>query len=188
MTNRGDQPRGDAAERDTAVHREALQRVRGRTPRPRRQAREQRRLRGPERAAPEAPERIYREGLPRRVNRRHERERDRHDGERGEQHPLRADAIGERSCDEAAQERRRRLLGGRESGKPERDPADVVEIDEEKRQHDAVPERVDERAELEHVDIRWQSWVEASQVVAHAEPSVFGSPCQASREEDSECP
>ncbi len=49
-----------------------------------------------------------------------------------------------------------------QAGEPERDPAHVVEVDEQERQHDAVPERVDERSELEHVDGPRQSRIEAS--------------------------
>jgi hypothetical protein len=167
MADRGDQPRGDAAERDADVHRQALQRVRGRPPGRGRQAGEERRLRRPERAAADAPQRVDRERLPRRPDRRHQRERDRHHDERAEQHALRADPIGERPAEEAARECRRRLDRRRAAGEPERDPADVVEIDEQERKDDAVPERVDERSGLEDVDVARQARVEATEVAAH---------------------
>ena len=53
------------------------------------------------------------------------------------------------------------------AGEPERDPAHVVEVDEQEREDDAVPERVDERPELEHVDGPRQTRVEAAEVRAH---------------------
>jgi hypothetical protein len=39
-----------------------------------------------------------------------------------------------------------------------------VEIDEQEWEHDAVPERVDERSELEHVDVPRQARVETAQI------------------------
>jgi hypothetical protein len=42
-----------------------------------------------------------------------------------------------------------------------------VEVDEQEREHDAVPERVDERAELEHVDVPRQARIEATEVATH---------------------
>ena len=72
--------------------------------------------------------------------------------------------VGERPAEEAARERRRRLHGGRAAGEPERDPAHVVEVDEQEREDDAVPERVDERSELEHVDVPRQARVERAEI------------------------
>jgi hypothetical protein len=39
-----------------------------------------------------------------------------------------------------------------------------VEVDEEEREDDPVPERVDERSELEHVDLARQARVERADV------------------------
>jgi hypothetical protein len=39
-----------------------------------------------------------------------------------------------------------------------------VEVDEQEREDDAVPERVDERPELEHVDHPWQARVERTEI------------------------
>ena len=167
MTDRGDQPRDDATERDADVHGEALQRVRGHSPGRGRQAGEESRLRRPERAAADAPQRVDRERLPRRPDQRHQRERDRHHDECAEQHALRADPIGERPAKEAARECRRRLDRRRAAGEPERDPAHVVEVDEEEREDDAVPERVDERPGLKDVHVARQARVEATEVAAH---------------------
>jgi len=50
-----------------------------------------------------------------------------------------------------------RLHRGRAPGEPEGDAADVVEVDEQEREHDAVPERVDERSGLEDVDVARQA-------------------------------
>jgi hypothetical protein len=42
-----------------------------------------------------------------------------------------------------------------------------VEVDEQEREDDAVPERVDERSDLEDVDVPRQARVEAAEVAAH---------------------
>jgi hypothetical protein len=42
-----------------------------------------------------------------------------------------------------------------------------VEVDEEERENDTVPERIDERPDLEHVDVAWQARIEAADVAAH---------------------
>ena len=39
--------------------------------------------------------------------------------------------------------------GDREPGRPQPEPTHVVQVDDEERQHDAVPERVDDAAGLE---------------------------------------
>ena len=49
----------------------------------------------------------------------------------------------------------------------ERDPAHVVEVDEREREHDPVPERVAEPAELEGLDGARQAAVEAAQPADH---------------------
>jgi hypothetical protein len=157
----------DAAERHAYVHPESLQGIRRRATHRGSQTCEERRLRRPERAAADAPQRVDRECVPRRPDQRHERERERHHRERSEQHALRADPVGERPAEEAARERRHRLDRSSEAGETERDPTHVVEIDEQEREDDAVPERVDERPELEHVDGPRQPWVEAAEIGAH---------------------
>jgi hypothetical protein len=43
-----------------------------------------------------------------------------------------------------------------------------VEVDEQKREYDAVPERVDQCSELEHVDGPRQSRIEAAEVGTHS--------------------
>ena len=119
----------------------------------------ERRLRRPERAAARAPDDVDRERLPRRADERHERERDRHHDERAGEHALRPDPVGERAGEEAARERRRGLRRRGEPGEPERDPAHVVQIDDQERQDDAVAERVQQPAGLQHVDVPRQAWV-----------------------------
>ena len=63
--------------------------------------------------------------------------------------PSRSD---ERAGDEARGERGGRVDRGREPGEAERDPAHVVQVDDQERQDDPVPERVRQPADLQHPD------------------------------------
>jgi hypothetical protein len=167
VRHRRDQPGDDTADRHAEVHRQTLERERGRAAFRRRQPGEEGGLSRPERAAADAPQHVDRKRLPRRADQRHQCERDRHHGERDEQDTLRADAVGERAADEAARERGRRLRGRREPGEAERDPAHVVEVDDQEREDDPVPERVQQAPELQDVDVVRQARVEAADVGAH---------------------
>ena len=72
----------------------------------------------------------------------------------------RADPVDHRSREEARDE-----LGGRgerddQAGRSEPEAADVVQVDDEERQHDAVPEGVDEPADLQEPDLPRQARIE----------------------------
>ena len=57
-----------------------------------------------------------------------------------------------------------------EPGRPEREPADVVQVDDEEREDEPVPERVREAADLEQPDGQRQARVQAPEVVAGHRP------------------
>jgi hypothetical protein len=84
MTHRCDQSRDYAPEGNADVHPQPLQRVGRRAAHCGREGREQCRLRRPERAASDAPQRVDREGLPPGMDQRHERERHRHHRQRAD--------------------------------------------------------------------------------------------------------
>ena len=63
-----------------------------------------------------------------------------------------AEAVDERAGDRAGDEADERVRRDDQPDDPEPDPAHVVQVDEEERQSDAVPERVDEPADLERRD------------------------------------
>ena len=167
VRNGGDETRDETAERDAEVHHQPLQRIGGRALPVWRQRREHRRLRRPERPAAEPPDRVERERLPRDTDEGHQPERDRHHRERRDQHAPRAEPVGERPRDEAAHETGERLGRRDQPRGPERDPAHVVQVDDQEREHDAVAERVEQRAGLEHIDVVRQPRIEAAEVAPH---------------------
>ena len=57
-----------------------------------------------------------------------------------------------------------------QAGRAERDPLHVVQIDEHEREHDAVPERVREAAELQQLHIAGEARVEAAEPAHEPKP------------------
>ena len=166
-TPRRDETADETAERDAEVHRDALRCKRGVASVLRRERRQQRRLRRPERAAPESRDPVEDERLPGVMHEREQSDRDRHDAERGGEDAARADAIRQRPCGEAREEPTDGVRRGDEPCDPERDSAHVVQVDDEKREHDPVPEGVDEPADLENPDVPWQLRIQAAEVASH---------------------
>ena len=81
---------------------------------------------------------------------------DREDRERSREQPSSAEAVDERAGDRAGDDADDRVRRDDEPGDAEPDAADVVQVDEEERERDAVPERVDEPAELKRRDGAWE--------------------------------
>ena len=73
------------------------------------------------------------------------------------------DAVDDRTRRDAGDELRRRRDRDSEPGGSQPEAADVVEVDDEERQHDAVPERVDDAADLEEPDVARQLRIEAAE-------------------------
>ena len=163
-----DQAADERAEPDPEVHADPLQRV-GRVPLVRgREAREQRRLAGPEAGRAGAFEREERERLPRLPDQREERERGRLEQEAEEERVPPADPVDRRAGREPDEQRGGAGRREREARLRERDPADVVEVDDDEREDDPVPERVDHAARLHEPDRAREVRIEAPQVRGEA--------------------
>ena len=154
----------EAAEADPEVHRDPLLGEGCVATGRRRQARDERRLAGPKAGAPGTLDRNEHEGLPRLPNERQESVADRLEDQPGGERRLRADAVDERPGDHPAQEQRERRDGHDEPCRPEREAADVVQVDDEERQREPVSERVREPADLEQPHRERQARVQAAEV------------------------
>jgi hypothetical protein len=91
----------------------------------------------------------------------HERVRgvpDREDGERRREHAAPSEAVDEDAEHRAGDDADDGVRRDDEPDRPEPDVAYVVEVDEEEREDDAVPERVDEAADLQGRDRARQRW------------------------------
>ena len=139
---------------------------------------DQRRLARPEAAVPEAAQRVRRERLPRLVRRtgrapiadRQEAERDRRASRRP---PTPVDSAAPTSgpatsadAPFVAEDQARRA--------PSDEPADVVQVDEQEREHEPVPERVREPAGLEDLDRARQPRVQAARGTRARDETVPG--------------
>ena len=155
-----DQAAHDPAEADPEVHRQALLRVRRVSAGGGREAREQRRLARPEAGRARALHDHQREGLPGLSHERQQPEADRLQDEpapsvrRGPKWSI----SGTRR--HAGDEQRGRRRGHDEPGGAEAEPAHVVQVDDEERYDDPVPERVEHAADLQQPDIPRQLGVE----------------------------
>ena len=149
---RRDEAAGDAAEADAEVHHDALHRERRRALRARRQAGEQGRLRRPEGPLPIPVIALASEALPGALRRTRRRAKP------SVRKPSAAVSIAlppTRSTSAPAIGPAMRLTAGvrreDEPGDAEADPALVVEVDEQERDDEPVPERVHQPAQLEQL-------------------------------------
>jgi hypothetical protein len=162
-----DRARDESAEREADVHRHALLRKRRVTPLWRRQRAEEGRLARPERSTADADQQIERKRVPGLSDQREEDEGDRAESEcRAEDHSW-PEPVGQRTRDKAGEERGGRAGGNDEPCHPEREPAHVVQVDDQERPDHAVPEHVREPARLEDPDVPRQLRVQAPEVVPH---------------------
>jgi hypothetical protein len=147
-----DEAPGQSAEPDAQVPGDPLQRIGGMPSRRRGEAGEKGGLRRPEAPISPADDGHGEEGLPGLVHKREVADAQRHRHQRpGERQPS-ADAVGEPAGDRAGEQAEDPVRRERETGDPERETADVVEIDDDERKRDPVPERVDEPARLQRPD------------------------------------
>ena len=165
----GDGAGDEAAERDTEVHGHSLLRESGVTPFLGCERAEERGLTRPEGAAAETDERVQRERLPGVANQREERERDGHHDQRTGQDSTRPQPVRERTADEDGEEPGGGIGRDDEPRDTERDPAHVVEVDDQKRPDHPVPEHVREPAGLKNPNVSRQLRIQTSEVAAHAE-------------------
>ena len=112
-------------------------------------------------------EEVQRKRLPRLADQRKECERDRGQHERTAQHDPGTEPIRQRAPDEPGRERRQRTGGDDEAGDAERDPPDVVQVDDQERPDDAVPEHVHEPARLQDPDVPRKLRIQAAKVGPH---------------------
>ena len=75
-----------------------------------------------------------------------------------------------------------------QAGEAERDPADVVQVDDQERQHDPVPERVQQPADLEDPDVAAETGIERAQVGAQRAHPAKASAGRIARTRDDPAP
>ncbi len=159
----------EPAERDTEVHGHPLLSESGVTPLLRRERAEKRGLARPERTAAEADERVQREGLPWVADEREECEPHGHHDQRAGQDAARPQPVGERTANEPGDEPGGGVGGDDETSDAERDPAHVVEIDDQEGPDHPVAEHVREPPGLQDPDVPRQLRIQAFEVGAQAE-------------------
>ena len=98
--------------------------------------------------------------MPRLADEWEEAEADRLHDQAACEHRARAEAVDERSREDAGGELRRGRRRDDEPRHAESETTDVVQVDDEERQHDAVAERVHDTAELEQPHVARQLRVE----------------------------
>ena len=76
------------------------------------------------------------------------------------EHALRAEAVDHRPHRDARGQLRSSRDRDRDPGGGDPEPADVGQVDREEREHDAVPERVRDAADLEQPDVAGELRVE----------------------------
>jgi hypothetical protein len=136
---------GEPAEADAEVHHHALHGEGLVALLLRRQPRDQRRLARPEPAVPGAGDRARDEALPGVLDENVAPEADRHQPERDCEGQPPSDAINERPSERTRDQSDGSVRADDQTGRREVDVADVVEVDEDERVGEAVPEGVDER-------------------------------------------
>jgi hypothetical protein len=164
IRGRRDQAADEAAEADAEVHADPLEREGGVAVLVRRQPREEGRLAGPEARRPDALQPEQRECLPRLADQREHRERGGLQQEPEQQRVAPADVVDRPAGAEAGDERRDARERQRESGLGERDPAHVVQVDDDERDHDPVPECVHDAADLDEPDRSREVRVEPAEI------------------------
>ena len=128
------------------------------------ETREQRGLARPEAGCADAFEADQREGLPGLPDQREHHERGRLEGQPEQERVAPADAVDGGACHQPRGQCGHAAEGKREARLGERDPAHVVEVDDDERQDDPVPERVDDAADLNQPDLARQMRVELAEV------------------------
>ena len=121
----------------------------------------------PERTRCDADEKVQRKRLPRLADQRKEPESDRGQHERTAQHDPGTEPIRQRAPDEPGRERRQGTGGDNEAGDAERDPPDVVQVDDQERADDAVPEHVHEPTRLQDPDVPRKLRIQAPKIGPH---------------------
>jgi hypothetical protein len=144
-----DEPAGERTEADPEVHHDALHRERRRPLLGRGEPGEERRLRRPEAADPDPAHGGDEEALPGHLDERVRGVAHGQDRERHREHRLPSVAVDQRPEDGPCDDRDDRVRSEDQPGHRETDPAHVVQVDEEERDDDAVPERVQEAADLQ---------------------------------------
>ena len=124
-------------------------------------------LTGPERAGGDSDEEVQHERVPGLANQREERKGDRGDHEGAAEHDTRPEPVGERAADEARGKCSQGTGRNDKAGNAEREPADVVQVDDQKRPDDAVPEHVREAARLKDPDVPRKLRIQAPKVGTH---------------------
>ena len=164
VRGRRDQPAGEATEADAEVHHHALHRE-GRRPLARlRQAGDERALARPEAAVSDPRDGGGEEAVPRLVDERIARVPGRHEQQCHRQHAASAEAVDQRAADRTGDQPDRRVRAHDEAGHAEADPAHVVQIDEQERVREPVPEGVHERAQLQDLHVARQRRHERARV------------------------
>ena len=108
------------------------------------------------------------EALPGALDERVGAEADGEEAERDRQHQPAADPVDEGAGDRAGDEAHAGVGGEYEPGHAEPDPLLVVQVDEQERQHEPVPERVHQAPDLEELHCTRQARVQAREGTPHA--------------------
>src|SRR6266540_2149886 len=137
------------------------------TPLLRREGAEQCGLARPKGAAPKTDDDVQRKRFPRVADQREESEADRHHDQSATQDRPRPDPIGEGTAHEPRYGRGGGTRGDDQPSDPERDPAHVVQVNDQERSDDAVAEHVREPAGLKDPDVPRQLRVQAAKVAPH---------------------
>ncbi len=166
VRDHGDQAADDPAQADPEVHRQALLRERGMATRGGGEARDERRLARPESGRADPFHREEDERLPRLADEGEEAEADGLEGEAAAERQPRADPVDHDPGGDARTEQRRRGEADDQAGRPEREAAHVVQVDDEEREHDPVPEGVDHPADLEQPHLPGQLRIEPPEQAA----------------------
>ena len=157
----------ERTEREADVHRHPLLREGRVTTMWWRQRAEQRRLTGPEGAGGDSDEEVQHERVPGLANQREQCEGDGGDHEGAAEHDTRPEPVRERAADEARGKCSQGTGRHDKAGNAEREPANVVQVDDQKRPDDAVPEHVHKPAGLKDPNVPRKLRIETTKVGAH---------------------
>ena len=160
----------EATEPDPEVHRHALLSECGVPAGGGRQPGDQRRLARPEARAARALDRDQDERLPGLADEREQAEPERLEDEPRRERAPSADPVDQRAGEDPRDELGQGRHRDDEAGRPQREPADVVQVDDEEREHEPVSERVREAADLEQPDGQREARVQAAEVGAGHRP------------------
>ena len=158
-----DEAAGDPAQPDPEVHRQALLGKGGVPADAGGEPRDEGRLARPETGRAGALEREQKERLPGVADEGEGADAGRLQDEPAGERRAGPDAVDHGACQHSRHELGRGRRGDDEPRGPEREAANVVQVEDEEREHDAVPERVDDPAALEEPDIPRQLRIEPTQ-------------------------